>query len=95
MDLRVNVRRFSNRKKLVKIIFYLEFGSSIFLRNVVPTYKTTRWQHIPEGTYMITLNLLKIFDSDVMHLQDTNTKTLRHPRTWKECRNAGKPNSPE
>ena len=61
----------------------------------VPNYKTMRRQHIPEGTYMITLNLLKIFDSDIMQLQDSNTETLRHPRTWKEYRNAGKQNSPE
>ena len=54
----------------------------------LPTYKTTRRQHIPEGTYMITLNLLKIFDSD-MQLQDTNTQTLKTPdnvERIQECR---------
>jgi len=40
---------------------------------------------MPEGTHMITLNLLKIFDSDVMQLQDSNTQTPENSERIQEC----------
>jgi hypothetical protein len=65
---------------------------------LLPPYKTTRRQHIPEDTYMITSNLLKIFDSEFMQLQDSNTPTLtdireRGKNTGKQ-RNKSLPNKP-
>jgi hypothetical protein len=56
---------------------------------LLPTYKTTRRKHIPKDTYIITLNLLKIFDSEFMQLQDSvlkHSKTPENEERVQECK---------
>jgi hypothetical protein len=52
-----------------------------------PTYKTTRRQHIPEDTYMIILNLLKIFLLGVHAASSLkHSKTPENVVRVQECR---------
>jgi hypothetical protein len=42
----------------------LKMEVAYYSEMLLPTYKTTRRQHIPEDTYMITLNLYKYIQRD-------------------------------